>query len=355
MGYLKTLTVPLLALAAAGANAAGQEVVEKIDHGVIVRPADAAAADVKIEAVAPGILRVMADPDGDFARTPSLMRAKTGAPPAVKVSEAGGHVTVSTQGISAKVDARTGRVSFFDAAGKPLLAERARTFTPARVESKDYYAIRQRFEATEDEAFYGTGLHQQGWMNLKGRDVELLQHNIDKAIPYLVSTRHYGILWDSNAITRYGDPRGLQPLGASLDLFDAQGRPGALTARYTVNGRQVVERRESEVNYQYIKDLANFPAAGKNLAEGGRSDVVWEGEIAARSDGRHTFSLYNSEYAKLYIDGKLVLDRWRQNWNPWHHEFALDMKAGQRRKAVRSNNQPLTTHSSAMPGAICAA
>ena len=95
MGYLKTLTVPLLALAAAGANAAGQEVVEKIDHGVIVRPADAAAADVKIEAVAPGILRVMADPDGDFARTPSLMRAKTGAPPAVKVGEAGGQVTVN--------------------------------------------------------------------------------------------------------------------------------------------------------------------------------------------------------------------------------------------------------------------
>ncbi len=332
MGYLKTLTVPLLALAAAGANAAGQDAVEKIDHGVIVRPVDATAADVKVEAVAPGILRVMADPDGDFARTPSLMRAKTGAPPAVKVGEAGGQVTVSIQGISAKVDARTGQVSFFDADGKPLLAERARTFTPAKIEGKEYYAIRQRFESPDDEAFYGTGLHQQGWMNLKGRDVELLQHNIDKAIPYLVSTRHYGILWDSNAITRYGDPRGLQPLGASLDLFDAQGKAGALTARYTVNGKQVVERRESEVNYQYIKDLANFPAKGKNLATGGRSDVVWEGEIAARSDGRHTFSLYNSEYAKLYVDGKLVLDRWRQNWNPWHHEFALEMKAGQRHK-----------------------
>ena len=137
MGYLKTLTVPLLALAAAGANAAGNEAVEKIDHGVIVRPADATAADVKVEAVAPGILRVMADPDGDFARTPSLMRAKTGAPPAVKVGEASGQVTVSTQGISAKVDARTGQVSFFDAAGKPLLAERARTFTPTKIEGKD--------------------------------------------------------------------------------------------------------------------------------------------------------------------------------------------------------------------------
>jgi len=35
-------------------------------------------------------------------------------------------------------------------------------------------------------------------MDLKGRDIELLQHNIDKAIPYLVSSRGYGILWDNN-------------------------------------------------------------------------------------------------------------------------------------------------------------
>ncbi|MBD9367683.1 TIM-barrel domain-containing protein [Xanthomonas sp. XNM01] len=329
MGYLKRVTVPLLVLAAAGAQAAAPA-VEKTAHGVVVRPSDAQAADVRVEAVAPGILRVSADPDGDFARTPSLMRAAAGTPPAVKVEQGSGQVTVSTQGISATVDARSGRVSFFDAAGKPLLEEHARSFAPVTFEGKDYYGIRQRFASPDDEAFYGTGLHQQGWMNLKGRDVELLQHNIDNAIPFLLSSRNYGILWDNNAITRYGDPRGLQQLDASLDLYDADGRPGALTARYTVNGRQTVERRESQVDYQFISGLKKFPEAGKNLAERGRSEVVWEGQIAARSDGRHTFSLYNSEYARLYIDGKLVLDRWRQNWNPWHHEFALEMKAGQR-------------------------
>src|SRR5690606_4797086 len=31
-------------------------------------------------------------------------------------------------------------------------------------------------------------------------------------------------------------------------------------------------------------------------------------------------------------DDELVVDRWRQNWNPWHHEFVLDLKAGERRK-----------------------
>src|SRR3546814_6317649 len=38
--------------------------------------------------------------------------------------------------------------------------------------------------------------------------------------------------------------------------------------------------------------------------------------------------LYAWSYFKLYADGKLVLDRWRQNWNPWFHNVELAMTAG---------------------------
>lgn len=309
---------------------AGELKVEPGEHAVIVRPSQDGAAAVRVEAVAAGILRVSADPDGDFQRSASLMRVEAGAAPALSVDRQGDAVRVRSTGISADIDGKTGRVRFFDAASKPLLAESARSFQPLQVEGKPYYSLRQRFESPADEAFYGTGLHQQGWMNLKGKDVELLQHNIDKAIPYLVSSRHYGILWDNNAITRYGDPRGLQPLPQSLDLFDASGAPGALTARYSIDGQQKLERRESQINYQYIAQYKDFPAEARNTAQGGRSLVTWEGSFAARSNGHHTFSLYNSEYARVWIDGKLVKERWRQNWNPWHHEFGLDLKAGQK-------------------------
>jgi alpha-D-xyloside xylohydrolase len=327
---LSSLLIAGPALAISAAAQAGSLQVEPSAHAVIVRVADDAAADVRVEAVAPGILRVSADPDGDFQRSPSLMRADAGAAPALAVNRNGDTVRVSSDGIGAEIDGKTGRVRFFDAAGKPLLSESARSFQSLQVEGKPYYSLRQRFESPADEAFYGTGLHQQGWMNLKGKDVELLQHNIDKAIPYLVSSRHYGILWDNNAITRYGDPRGLQPLPQSLDLFDASGAPGALTARYSINGEQKFERRESEINYQYIAQYKNFPQEARNTAQGGRSLVTWEGSFAARSNGQHSFSLYNSEYARVWIDGKLVKERWRQNWNPWHHEFNLDLQAGQK-------------------------
>ena len=343
MRYLMGLTIPLLMLlsacgdkgdgAAATGGGAASASYEKTDDGVIVRPTTDGAADVRLEVVSDGVIRVSADPDGDFARTPSLMRVEDAAkPPAFKVAEQDGHLRLSTARVTADVSLSTGRVMFLDAAGKPILSEveGGRSFTPLEVEGKSYLSVRQRFESPDDEAIYGFGQHQQGWMNQKGRDVELLQHNVDMAVPFLVSSRNYGLLWDNNAITRMGDPRGLQPLPKTLKLYDAKGEEGALTARYSLDGVQKVERRESEVNYQYIKDLKNYPAEASSKDK--PMQVTWEGEIEALSPGRHTFSLYSSEYAKLWIDGKLVIDRWRQNWNPWHHEFALDLQPGKRHK-----------------------
>ncbi|MCR6663716.1 MAG: DUF5110 domain-containing protein [Luteimonas sp.] len=332
--HARWLVLPLAAaLAACGATASNTW--EQSGDAVTVRPTAEGAADVRLEVVGDHIIRVTAAPDGKFERSPSLMRVeRTGDAPKFEVSEADGKVRIQAAGVSAEVSTSDGQVAFFDAAGKPLVSEvaGARTFQAVEFEGTPYFSVRQRFESPDDEAFYGTGLHQQGWMNLKGRDVELIQHNIDNAIPFLVSSRNYGILWDNNSITRYGDPRGLRQIGESFTLYDKDGVEGALTATYSIDGDAKVVRREELIDYQYISGLERFPDEGKNLAPGGRSDVLWEGEIAAKADGRHTFSLYNSEYAKLYIDGELVIDRWRQNWNPWHHEFALDLKAGERHK-----------------------
>lgn len=326
------LALPLAAILA-GCGARADTRWEHVGGDVVVRPAAEDAADVRLQVVSDRIIRITADPDGTFERSPSLMRVERDAPaPRFDVAEADGTLRVSAAGVSAEVSLEDGRVAFFDGEGRPLLAEAAggRGFTPVRFDGRDYYSVRQRFESAGDESLHGTGLHQQGWMDLKGRDIELLQHNIDKAIPYLVSSRGYGILWDNNSITRYGDPRGLRQIGEVVALYDRDGVEGALTATYSIDGDARLVRREEKIDYQFISGLEDFPEEGKNLDPGGRSLVVWEGQFAARRDGRHTFSLFGSEYMKLYVDGELVVDRWRQNWNPWHHEFALDLRAGER-------------------------
>ena len=126
--------------------AAGMQAYEKTAQGVIVRPTQQGAAPVRLEVAGDGIVRVSADPDGDFARSPSLMRVVDDkAPtPAFEVSDKPGVVRLQTGKLSAEVALDTGRVSFFDQAGKPLLSEVAdgRRFDALEVEGKPYLSVR---------------------------------------------------------------------------------------------------------------------------------------------------------------------------------------------------------------------
>ncbi|MFC4764880.1 TIM-barrel domain-containing protein [Dyella koreensis] len=301
---------------------------QKLDDGVIVR-LDGSPQKVRLQLVDERIVHVTATPDGNFELPASLMALKSGGDARFTFSESADAVTLKTAKLSAQVSLRDGAVHFFDAAGKPVLAERAggRSFEPTMVDGKPFYAIRQRFDSPADEAFYGLGQHQNRQMNYKGEDVELAQHNIDVGIPFVVSSRNYGLLWDNNSITRFGDPREYQPLSQSLKVYDAEGKPGGLTASYYVGDALKVKRVEAQPDYQYLKDLKQWPAESPAKTT---SKVVWEGSIEPAVSGEHKFRLYSSSYAKVFLDGKPVYDDWRQNWNPWYHNLRLPMEAGSR-------------------------
>ena len=88
MRYMSVLSVPLLALLASPAMAQSHRV---LDNGVVVVPAQAGAAQVRLELVDDNIVRVSADPDGDFKRTPSLMRVPVQGKPRFTVEQGGGN------------------------------------------------------------------------------------------------------------------------------------------------------------------------------------------------------------------------------------------------------------------------
>ncbi|MEP6898486.1 MAG: TIM-barrel domain-containing protein [Rhodanobacter sp.] len=290
---------------------------------------------VRLQVVSDKIIHVTAIPAGNFDLPKSLMAVKTGGDTHFTVSTESGHVLLKTAELTADVAIDTGAVQFLGKDGKLILAEQAkgRSFTPVTVQKQSFYAVRQQFESPDDEAFYGLGQHQKGTMNYKGRDVELAQHNMDIGIPFVLSSRNYGLLWDNNSITRFGDPRPYQMIDKQLKLFDADGKPGGFTANYYVDGKLKLSRVEPEVNYQYIKDLKHWPDQfrdSKGIAGGPGQTVEWKGEIASDVAGLHKFRLYASGYFKLYVDGKLALDDWRQNWNPWYRNFFIAMKPGEK-------------------------
>ncbi len=330
---LKTL-IGVFAFAALGA--CGHE-VKQVDHfaksqtGVVVTPATGPARRVRLTILTPRVIRVTAFPSESAQLPPSLMavgQADVTVP--FDVSEKGGVVSVKTSEVMAEVMLDTGRVSFRDKEGRIVLSELVggRQFTPVNAQGDSVYSIRQQFESPSDEAFYGLGQHQNAQMNYKGENVELAQHNIDVAVPFVVSSRNYGLLWDNTSITRFGDPRPWQPLAQTLDLYDIDGKKGGLTARfYDAAGKLILTRVDSELDYQYgATSPDRYPA---ELGKVPHQKVVWEGKIEARTSGRHTFALYASDYHKLYIDGRLLLDAWRQNWNPWYRNFALDLRKGE--------------------------
>src|SRR6185295_3154672 len=238
-------------------------------------------------------------------------------------------VVLSTSQLLAHVSLANGAVSFTDLAGKPLLAE-----TPSR---KPEAGVSQRFNAGTDEAFYGSGQHQNAQMNLNGEDVELAQHNMDIGVPFVVSSRNYGVLWDNTSITRFGNPRPYGLASRDLKIRDAAGKEGGFTARYSIDGALKLERVEKDINYQYIRDRFGWPkelltdkvpvaGAPPNILP--NQSVTWEGTLESAHAGDHKFQLYGSSYFKVYVDEKLVLDRWRQNWNAWYHNFDVTMAAG---------------------------
>ncbi|MDT0328159.1 glycoside hydrolase family 31 protein [Nocardiopsis lambiniae] len=112
--------------------------------------------------------------------------------------------------IAAEIDA-TGLLRFLrvdeEGPGEELLAEeRAHFWWPgSRVYTSTgngFYRIEQRFRAYDGERLYGLGQHTHGLFDHKGAVVDLVQRNAEVTVPFAVSSRGYGLLWNSPAIGR---------------------------------------------------------------------------------------------------------------------------------------------------------
>jgi len=328
--------IPVKALIAALAfQSCSMTPYERTDNGVIIRLDDDSfrpGQAVRLIVVNERIIRVSSVPFGEFPETTSLMAVeRPDANMEFTIEKGAGHVTLSTSLLSAEVSLLTGAVSFTDNDGTLFLTEKedgGRSFMPVMAMGEKGYTIRQQFESYPDEAIYGLGANQTSFMNLKGKDADLFQYNTLAVVPFIISNRNYGILWDNNSRTKYGDIRDWNEL-SSLKLFDSQGAENGLTATYAdrKTGKQVfTTRNEREISYQFIPDLAGFPE-GFNPGEG---KVTWEGAFETDTTGVFKFMFNSAGYARLWIDGRLLFDRWRQCWNASASYFTLNLEQGRR-------------------------
>ena len=301
---------------------------------------------VRLQVVNDNIIRVQATSEAQLPEKQSLIIVKQTAKPKFTVSN-GDQVSVKAAAVEARVDKQTGRVTFFDANGQPLLkeAKEGKTFQPFRVpdreigvdvakvpeEQRNGLTWRALFESPREEAFYGLGQHQSEELNMKGLNEDLFQYNTKVSVPFVLSNKNYGLLWDSYSYCRWGNPEEYLQLGRAFKIYDKQGRAGHLTGTYTDKNGQRIVRDEDSIYYEFdcpaASELANRvePGGIKNLPKGFQlngANVVYEGFIEAPKDMQYHFILYYAGYIKVYIGGELVVpERWRTAWNPNTYKF----------------------------------
>ncbi|ESQ76642.1 alpha-xylosidase [Asticcacaulis sp. AC402] len=321
----------LAMMVCAGSSWAGT--FEKTATGVIVRPDGGAEKEIVLEVIRDDIIHVVGLDDPKRTQLPSLMSIAEPVNSGFTVSKAGSTVVLKAGKASVKVSLTDGNLTFFNGKGEAVLTEASSSITPVTVEGQPFVATAVQFNKGTGEAFYGLGQHQNAQMNLNGEDVELRQHNMDIGIPFVVSDKNYGILWDNNSVTRFGNPVRFGLASRDLKLTALDGSTG-LTARYYVDGKLVLTRIEPDVRYQFLKDVAEYwptdPALSKEATQGKKVKVVWEGTATSDKPGVHKMKLFSADYATLRMDGKTIFDHgvWRMGWNGWYNNFEQTFEAG---------------------------
>ena len=273
------------------------------------------------------IIRVMVSQVDTFSTRKSLMIEKKDWDKSnFKLYVEEGVLVLSTAKISAKVNLDSGVLNFYDLNDKLLLAEReggGKKIERAIVSGENTYHIRQQWDSPDDEFLHGLGHHQNGIFNLKGIDIDLWQENWEVVVPFFVSNKGYGILWDNYSHSKWGFPV-TQDYIPSTMLFNKEGQQGSLSGSYYtgINFDELkAERNDSTINFDFKTfgpqidnsfttdpDWMSKPL--NNEINPGKFSVRWEGQVKSMHAGEYAFHTFSTHNVRLWINDELLVDGW---------------------------------------------
>lgn len=323
-------------------------------------------SQIRLQVVSDRIIRVQATAEQSFRSKQSLIIVPQEGKANYKVEEQGDDLIITTAAMRAVLNEATGQITFYDLKDQVLLKEVAqggKTFKPFTVPDREIgvdiakvpeaqkhgWSWRALFDSPDNEAFYGLGQHQSEELNMKGKNEDLFQYNTKVSVPFVISNKNYGILWDSYSYSRWGNPDDYLQLNRAFKLYDKDGKEGQLTGTYVAKNGQKIVRGEDSIYFEYAmpeaSEICNKTDKGgiQNLPKGfalNGSKVVYEGYVEAPTNSFYQFILYYAGYMKIYIDGKLVVpERWRTAWNPNSYKFETAIPKG-KKTPIRIEWQP---------------
>ena len=356
MKLTKTLLISaVLLMSASGLQAAG--FIQKGNYLTVQlkQHQNFGPSQIRLQVVSDKIIRVQATAEQGFRDKQSLIIVPQKGKANYKVEEQGEKLIITTAAMRAVLNEATGQITFYDLKDHVLLNEVAqggKTFKPFTVPDREIgvdiakvpesqkhgWSWRALFDSPDNEAFYGLGQHQSEELNMKGKNEDLFQYNTKVSVPFVISNKNYGILWDSYSYCRWGNPEDYLQLNRAFKLYDKDGKEGQLTGTYVDKNGQKIVRGEDSIYFEYAMpeaseickktDKGGIQNLPKGFALNG-SKVVYEGYVEAPTNSFYQFILYYAGYMKIYIDGKLVVpERWRTAWNPNSFKFETPIKKG---------------------------
>ena len=184
--------------------------VQKTSHGIL---ATAGEETLDVTVCAESVIHVVARPErsatGDAPRPWMLEPQQSCAGAPFGVTQDAHSISLKTSKLEVTLSLERGNLTFRTLDGESLLNEGTnipRTYEPVELNGEHTFRVTDRFSPSAAEAFYGLGQHQNGMFNYRGATVELAQDNTDVAIPLLMSSKGYAVMWNTAAMT-YVDNR----------------------------------------------------------------------------------------------------------------------------------------------------
>lgn len=182
--------------------------------------------------------------------------------------------------------------------GQTVFMATAHRLSPSTAGGEPTKEARLAWCSADDECLYGLGQFQDGVLNVRGLTRRLTQVNTQIAIPMLISSKGYGVLWNNYGLTD----------------FNPCDRKVALARQAGSSQRETVSVTSTEGGKQEVRENNRFEGMLTIREEGDYALMLDVGQKMAR---RH----------HLCIDGETVVDV-RKVWLPPTTSTIVHLKKG---------------------------
>lgn len=236
--------------------------------------------------------------EGDMQELPEWLYVTENPDIRYKASKDGDKSIVTLKKMKVVIDHAGNTVSAYGEDGNLAFHASAHELKTASVQGEPTREAVLVIDSPEDEFLYGLGQFQDGYLNVKGLTRRLTQVNTQIAVPFLMSSKGYGLLWNNYGLTDFN------PADHKIEMkrSAADGEETLVNVTSTEGGR--MERRRN-----------NAFTATIDVPEDGMYSILLDvGQKMAR---RHN----------LLIDGECVIDV-RNLWLPPTTSMITELKAG---------------------------